>query len=134
MKKRVLRSLGTRNHVLRPIFTSPLAPEALWKIICEHSTARFSQRRAENDYVHLPAMCLEDGQSRMEVVLTRRLEDGQGLNLDLIRADVGQRERHLEKSRQVKEFHADLSEYDECLSQQIVEMGEPTKREEVLCG
>jgi len=109
-------------------------PGEIWKRTYEHLEATYSEGRAGNDYVHLLAMNLEEGRERMEGLLQARLEGGEGLNLDLIRADLGQQQRSREICHQVGELRVDLGEYDRYLSEPIFGYEPALHGEEVCCG
>jgi len=89
-------------------------PSAVWRGAYDHLLASYSERRANNDYVHLLALALEEGLERIEWLLGQRLEAQEvELNLDFIRQDLGRQERFRHLGDQLlQELTPDLSAYD----------------------
>lgn len=90
-------------------------PSLLWRQVNDQLRERFSEARADSDYLQILKLAHENGQERVEELLLR-FKDTPELTLDRIRRDLGEQKQWRADSREIK---PDLKAYDCLLSREV---------------
>lgn len=90
-------------------------PSLLWRQVSDQLRERFSEARADSDYLQILKLAHENGQERVEELLLR-LKDTPELTLDRIRRELGEQRQWREDAQQIQ---PDLKPYDRLLSEEV---------------
>ena len=91
-------------------------PSLLWREVNDELRERFSEARADSDYLQMLSLSLEHGMERMEDLLGR-LKGTPQLTLDEVRRELGKQVQWQDSGDAIE---ADLHPYDGLLSKEVV--------------
>jgi hypothetical protein len=90
-------------------------PSLLWREVSEELRERFSEARADSDYLQMLRLSLEHGMERMEELLGR-LKGTPQLTLDRVRRELGEQDKWRDSGDDIE---ADLDPYDRLLGKEV---------------
>lgn len=106
------RKPGAFNHYR---YREHFYPSLLWREVNDQLRERFSEGRADSDYLQILKLAHEHGQERVEELLSR-FKDTPALSLDRIRQDLGEQKQWRDDAQEIE---PDLKPYDRLLSEEV---------------